>query len=271
MAGCRNTIYRRWGTLTAQQRTNYVGAIQCLMRRPRRGIWNGAANLYDEIVWVHAQMNAEIHLSDIFLPWHRYYLYMFRELLRTECNFNGPHPWWKETNNQGNFPASDIFSAQWFGALPQRDGNGNGRCISNGCIARGENKGITNQVTVQNEEVCHGQQGNSFPQHSFCNERRNHALFHNGFGPTMSNSAISPADPIFFLHHSYVDWQWKRWQNVASWRWSTISGCADRRSPCTPLTRDTWLRSRGLFRDMRVGELLDSEGTTTCYTYDLLV
>ena len=25
--------------------------------------------------------------------------------------------------------------------------------------------------------------------------------------------STSPGDPIFFMHHGFVDWQWKRWQN----------------------------------------------------------
>jgi tyrosinase len=28
----------------------------------------------------------------------------------------------------------------------------------------------------------------------------------------------SPGDPIFFMHHGFVDWQWKRWQDVSKAR-----------------------------------------------------
>lgn len=37
---------------------------------------------------------------------------------------------------------------------------------------------------------------------------------HEGIGPTMWLLVTSPGDPIFFMHHGFVDWQWKRWQNV---------------------------------------------------------
>lgn len=50
-----------------------------------------------------------------------------------------------------------------------------------------------------------------------------------------------------------------------------VQGCADKKSPCTPLTVNTKLTSLGLYRDMTVGELLDSEGPTACYTYDNLI
>jgi len=282
-AACRSTIYRRWGTLSAQERTNFVGGIKCLMSRPPRGnIWAQARSLYDELVYIHGVQVNSIHQNDNFLPWHRYYLFAFRSLMSSECGFNGPWPWWKETNNAGNFAASDIFSNQWFGALPLRQGD-TSPCITTGpfagiidpfygtCVGRGERKSDTNQVTIAREELCQGTEGNTYEQHRRCVEGGNHAWLHNGLGSTMSNTMSSPADPIFFLHHSYIDWQWKRWQNVASWRWTTISGCLNQNSPCTPLTRDTVLSSRGLFRDMRVSEVLDSEGPETCYTYDLLV
>lgn len=132
-AACRNTIYKRWGTLSAQERTNFVGAVKCLMNRPPRGnIWSQARSLYDELVYIHGAQVGSIHQNDNFLPWHRYYLFAFRSLMRSECGFNGPWPWWKETNNAGNFPASDIFSNQWFGALPPRQANGNSPCLTTG-------------------------------------------------------------------------------------------------------------------------------------------
>jgi len=279
-AACRNTIFMRWGTMTGQQRTNYVNGIKCLMGRPRKGVWNGANNLYEEMVYVHNQMVNDIHGSDIFLPWHRYYMYMLRSFMSSECGFNGPYPWWKETNNVGNYGASDIFSANWFGALPQADGN-NGFCITNGvfaglqnpisrtCVARGERRDMSASSSISNEDYVNGL--GSYPDFRAMLEGLNHAYGHLAIGPTMSSQAQSPADPIFWLHHSYVDWTWKRWQNQQSWRWTSISGCADKRSPCTPLTVNTQLTSMGLFRTMTVGDLLDSEGPVGCYTYDNLI
>lgn len=280
-AGCRRTIYRRWGTMAGQDRTNYVNAFKCLMGRPGRGVWNDGRrhSLYDEMVFVHNNMVNDIHGSDIFLPWHRYYLYMLRSLMSTECGFNGPYPWWKENNNVGNFGASDIFSPQWFGSLPAANGN-NGFCITQGtfaglinpisgqCVARGERRDMSANSNQGNEDYVNSR--GTYPDMRANLEGLNHAYGHLAIGPTMSSQSQSPADPVFFLHHSYVDFAWKKWQNQQSWRWSSISGCADKRSPCTPLTVNTRLTSMGLFREMTVGELLDTEGDVGCYTYDLL-
>lgn len=133
MSGCRNSIRKRWGTMAGSERSDFVGAIRCLMNRPPKGVgMPDARSVYDELAWVHYQMTSEIHNVNLFLPWHRYYLFVFKTLLSEQCGFNGPLPWWRETNNVGNFAGSDIFSPSYFGSLPQADVNGNGRCVNDG-------------------------------------------------------------------------------------------------------------------------------------------
>lgn len=41
-----------------------------------------------------------------------------------------------------------------------------------------------------------------------------HFAGHGGIGGTMANSAASIGDPLFFLHHAYVDRLWWEWQQV---------------------------------------------------------
>jgi len=132
-AACRNNIRKRWGTMTTTERDNYVGAMRCLQTKVKPvGIWSGAKSIWDELVWVHNQLKPQIHEVDLFLPWHRYYMFILSELMRTKCGFTGPHAWWKETNNVGNFGASDIFSDRWFGALPTISSGSGGYCITRG-------------------------------------------------------------------------------------------------------------------------------------------
>ncbi|CAG8953429.1 hypothetical protein HYFRA_00010178 [Hymenoscyphus fraxineus] len=35
-----------------------------------------------------------VHLSGTFLPWHRYYIHIYSEGLRDQCNYTGPIPYW---------------------------------------------------------------------------------------------------------------------------------------------------------------------------------
>lgn len=137
-AACRNNIRKRWGTMTPTERDNYVGAFKCLQdprRSPPVGIWRGAKTVWDELVYVHNQLKPQIHEVDLFLPWHRYYMFILSELMRTRCGFTGPHAWWKETNNVGNFGASDIFSDRWFSPLPTINNGNGGYCITSGVSA----------------------------------------------------------------------------------------------------------------------------------------
>jgi tyrosinase len=164
------------------------------------------------------------------------------------------------------------------------------------CLSRGETKQATDQITVAMLDLCQGNADTEYTQHRRCVEQRIHALMHEGIGPTMWLLATSPGDPVFFMHHGFVDWQWKRWQDVngtrstesKSFRASftvvikvgvlmsvvpeqTVSGCAEYPrdgSPCIPLTPDTVLTTLGLVPDMTVGDVLDTENEVMCYTYD---
>ena len=79
----------------------------------------------------------------------------------------------------------------------------------------------------------------------------------------------SPGDPIFFLHHAFVDRMWRKWQIKDDSRLRNINGCATPGDTCTtPLTLDTVLSSKGLREDIRVSDLLDIYNNFMCYLYD---
>lgn len=102
-----------------------------------------------------------------------------------------------------------------------------------------------------------------------CIERGPHGYGHNGAGPVMADPIASPSDPLFFLHHSFIDWTWKTWQDKsAAVRTTTISGCANQASPCAALTVDTKLSTRGIEADITVKDILDTEGGFLCYKFD---
>lgn len=104
--------------------------------------------------------------------------------------------------------------------------------------------------------------------------RRPHAWAHNGIGSVMAERYASPSDPIFFLHHLFVDHQYASWQAVnATARTTKVDGaCMEGSAPCTtPVTLDTVLAMNGLVPDVTVGEVLDTQGGVLCYTYDRLV
>jgi tyrosinase len=53
------------------------------------------------------------HNNGYFLPFHRYFLYIWENTLREECGYNGTQPWWDwtldEPDKNGTFELSPIF------------------------------------------------------------------------------------------------------------------------------------------------------------------
>ncbi|EMR62334.1 putative tyrosinase protein [Eutypa lata UCREL1] len=272
-----------WRNMQDADKKSYVTAIRCLMDKPATGLASSATNRYEELVWAHQTQSTKIHMSSIFLPWHRYYTNVFHRLLREECSYTAPMPWWDETKDAGAFADSGLFTAEYFGAMPEVTASGLGSCISDGafsgkrlhigpgnsdtnhCLSRGEDKSATANVNKAYVNTCTSR--SAYDDLRTCIEGGPHAYGHNGAGPIMADAISSPSDPLFFMHHTFIDWTWKTWQNKAAVRSTAISGYADQAST-TRLTVNTKLSTKGVQADVTVEDILDTEGGFLCYKYD---
>lgn len=127
-ATCSNPRVRQeWDSYSNDDRQAFVSAIKCLMTRAPSGQFSQAKSRYEDLVALHQTLTPNVHGNSKFLLWHRYYLYTFEDMLRSECGFNRALPWWDETRYSGRFADSSIFSDQWFGGI-----NAGGNCITNG-------------------------------------------------------------------------------------------------------------------------------------------
>lgn len=88
----------------------------------------------------------------------------------------------------------------------------------------------------------------------------------------MSDVQASPGDPVFYLHHGFVDRNWRSWQNRDhSNRVQKISGWAPYGRPQTDwqrMTLDYRLDSLGLAGGVKTGQVMDTMGGYLCYKYD---
>ncbi|KAH7029108.1 uncharacterized protein B0I36DRAFT_384684 [Microdochium trichocladiopsis] len=283
-AECASPFVRvEWRNMADADKLSFIKAIGCLWDAPAQGLAPPATNRYEELVWVHQQMTNTIHNAGIFLPWHRYYLWTFSRLLREECGYAAPLPWWNEVADSGNFAASGLFTDDYFGALPPIN-NGQGTCITNGefggrplhigpgssnterCLSRGEDTSVTSNVNQNFVNQCNSQ--GAYSDMEMCNERGPHGYGHNGLGPVMAEVSASPSDPVFFMHHSFVDHMWNQWQRSDASRFTAVGGCAAPGDNCSPMTASTTLSSMGLRPDVTVGDMLDIRGESLCYDYD---
>ncbi|CBX91557.1 hypothetical protein LEMA_P070650.1 [Plenodomus lingam JN3] len=127
-ATCSNVRVRtEWDSYSNARRQGFVNAIKCLMSRRPNGQFRNSRSRYEDLVALHQQLTPNIHGNAKFLVWHRYFVWTFEDMLRTECGFNDAMPWFDETRYAGRFQQSSIFSNEWFGSA-----NVGGRCVTNG-------------------------------------------------------------------------------------------------------------------------------------------
>jgi tyrosinase len=77
-------------------------------------------------------------------------------------------------------------------------------------------------------------------------------------------------DPIFFLHHVQLDKLWWEWQQeVPSKRFTEYFGKAFNSSsqPDVPATLNDSLNFMGMWRDIKVSEVMRADKNLLCYRY----
>lgn len=159
-------------------------------------------------------------------------------LLRTECGYKGTQPYWAEELDIGRIESSDVLDpVTGFGGgvlnetvcIP--DGPFKDYVLSTGpgfentehCITRR----LTNAVTrgARQEYIDHCYKFDKFEEAWPCLEDSGvHGGFHGGVGGEMSNPISSPGDPVFYLHHSWLDKVWWDWQKVKQERLADVGG-----------------------------------------------
>ncbi|KAF2728831.1 Di-copper centre-containing protein [Polyplosphaeria fusca] len=226
-AACTTKGQRRaWHTLTNTDKLAYINAELCLMKKPAKLGLPGAKTRFDDFQAVHQVQAYLTHYVGAFLPFHRALLSAHENALRTECGYTGwqPYVYWQEQRDTGNFKKSVVLDPTYgFGG----DGSG-GKCITNGPFANytnslGPGYSITSHcIDRQISEMFSGWTGQKDVDACLakttwltawpCIEDRPHGGGHSGVGGQMSNGVSSPGDPLFYLHHTWLDKMWWDWQ-----------------------------------------------------------
>jgi tyrosinase len=170
---------------------------------------------YSRLVDIHADMDHRMHSMNgpvgtrRFLPWHRTYLTKFEAELRIiDPGLYVPYWDW----------ANDREVPSWLSDfLPQGTTDLNGNPIT---LARfpGTSPDVPNLPTQADLDQASGNA--NYLDFTVALEQA-HNLVHDWTGGvgndgttgTMSDIMYSPADPLFWLHHAFIDLQWSRWQS----------------------------------------------------------
>ncbi|KAK9774374.1 putative Tyrosinase copper-binding domain-containing protein [Seiridium cardinale] len=276
-----------WRQYSASRRLDFVRACKCLMGKKPSGKFSTATNRYEDFVALHQDVMLNVHNNALFLLWHRYFLWTFEQVLRAECGFDRTFVWWDETRDAGAFAKSDIFtSPYYFGNLPAPK-SGNPVCINTGefkgmwahigpgstetthCLSRGVTETNTAQCNTNFVNYCLAR--TAYADFETCLEYGPHGYGHNGIGGVMQDVWASPSDPIFWLHHAFIDRVYYAWQLKAASRFTSIDSGVDAKG--TKLTLDYVITVGGIRPDVTIRDILNPLGgaaigrTTFCYLY----
>ncbi|KAI0392138.1 hypothetical protein F5Y17DRAFT_437608 [Xylariaceae sp. FL0594] len=267
-----------WDNYSVSDRQALIAAIKCLMNKPPSGNFPPSTSRYEDFARLHQLYANNIHQNGKFLPWHRYFLWSFEQVLRAECGFNRAFVWFDETKHAGNFAGSDIFSAAYLGT----DEAGN-HCVNNGqfagltahigfgngdsphCLSRNGDPSAQAQCNTNYVNSCLS--NSDYKDFERCFEYGPHGYGHNGVGGVMADVNGSPSDPFFWFHHAFVDRAWRVWELAdPNNRYSYIDGVDVNGNP---LTLDTPIYMGGIRPDTTIREVINTlSGTTICYRYD---
>lgn len=98
-----------------------------------------------------------------------------------------------------------------------------------------------------------------------------HAYGHDAMGGDMSDINSSPNDPLFFLHHGFVDRNWRNWQLADPGnRTYAIGGYTTQNcgNSCQPTTLSYQLASLGFDAAVTIQQVMDTLNPYLCYKYD---
>ncbi|KAI8055761.1 hypothetical protein BDF22DRAFT_671988 [Syncephalis plumigaleata] len=211
----RLSIRREIRKLSPTELDRFFNAVLELKRRR-----DGDLSIYDRFVQVHLDNTDVAHGVPSFLPWHRKFIRDF-ELALQRIDPSVSLPYWDWSLDSQAPEQSPIFSDHMYGG----NGEGDDNCVPNGrfanwpvavperrCLQRSFNEKADISALYAPESLLSIQQDeNTFEGFWSTMEGPPHGVVHMSIGGDMG-SMTSPNDPIFWLHHSFMDKMWADWQ-----------------------------------------------------------
>ncbi|KAI0122938.1 amino acid transporter [Xylariales sp. AK1849] len=282
---------------TLEEETSYINADLCLINALSKSGVPGAVTRWDDLQWPHVLQTITLHNVGAFLPFHRYYMTVHERLVREECGYTGRMPYWDGLAEVSNITASDLWQDQYFG------GNGVGQtgCIASGpsanltlrwedaegqiqdkCLSRNFSPRSFNSAAQSNIDECNAI--DNYDEAWVCWYQSPHGAGHGGVGKIMADPTLSPGDPVFYLHHAYLDKLWWEWQKLdLNARLTDMDGVNVPRGSnpdpaivdyfgdggnITTLNHNLWMTAlTEIAPNVTVGDVMDLNGPVICAEY----
>lgn len=301
-ATCTNPEKRlEWREMKPEQQQSYLEAVKCLTTKPSKIRLN--STLYDDFPYVHFHLNSFIHGGAPFLPWHRYFSWVYLNTLREECAYDGPGTYWDWTQDTKGLRLSAVMAPEHgFGGDGSQTRTEIGpdgsklQCVSDGPFANLRPEWLCTSpweivggghcffrnlpevsepdafarmaTTIEPESIAILQQIDNWADFKRDLEGGPHGTIHASLGGEM-NPTTSPNEPLFFLHHPQIDRIWWQWQQMnPDKRLSEYNGPASHygEGAAREVSLDDKLPMLGLAEELTVREVMDASGRL-CYSY----
>jgi tyrosinase len=344
--GCEKPKVRReWRKLSSDERSEWIKAVNCLTTLPHDTNLapivppneslippiDKDTTFYDDLVYMHMDLNRRIHFTGLFLPWHRYYVQYFEDVLTGKCGYKGVMPYWDWTQDAHDFYNSPFFDPSSSGVggwgdpdndFQIKDGGFKDMVLAypsphhirrnfslfpftnpslippwgNDPAAPPRPVGfmVNTTMTKQNVDfVVNGFEGNYTSMHAYLDSTNGtHINIHlimgadlTGLCPKAAVGCVSgakwtPNDPLFFMHHAMVDKIWYDWQHKSPKNKDVFAGGSVAaldsfanfvRFPNglpPALGFDSELPGDGLWKDVKVSDVMDTVAGKLCYVYE---
>jgi len=209
---CGRSVRRAWRDLNCYEQQDYLDAVTAIKN-------NG---VFDQFVRVHFANRNAAHGEPLFLPWHRWMLWVFEKELQRATGSCITVPYWDWELDTQREAQSSVLRDNTFGSV---QGVANNGCVNRGryqwsnvvspnfnCLSRSFFNGVLPFTGVNGlrDRILSNPLYNSF---ATALEGTPHAVPHVYVGDNMATH-YSPDDPLFYLHHANVDRMWTIWQVV---------------------------------------------------------
>lgn len=229
---------RRWRTVIRAMMTE----------RPANASFNPPPSFWDLLVAVHIVFGSEAHNGAYFLPWHRFFLLYLENHIRANYYADFALPYW-DWSQPGDFDdpsQSTVWGSAFLGGsafetdpdnISQPVGYGSGAPIPDGPfhgtaahyldshpVRRGFNSSRSGSMRpLVNASVLAALVGRKVAGNwtwgAFSDALETaHNLVHSDIGGDMLVTRTSPNDPVFYVHHAFVDKIWWDRQRANGWR-----------------------------------------------------
>ncbi len=198
-------IRKNYNEMTATERTNLVNAFYQLRTGPDLindlAVFHGAFFNFDDTP-NFTQPDIHFNLPDepereIFFAWHRRQIFEVEQAMQ-DINPYISIPYWNSSTDQST--NSPLWNQNFMGQF-NSDWN----------LQR--NLGGNDNLPMPSEVAAAQAQTNFFLYSDMVERGPVHHGAHRWVGGIMS-ATVSPRDPVFYLHHAYIDKLWQEWEDL---------------------------------------------------------